>query len=183
MKKGFFWCVFLFMIAGLCSPAVALPVGIGAFTGLNVPIFQDDAGMGSLYGARLRLAVIPFLAVEPTLTFFHQGDATTEVRGEEIELDGGKSTALGVNVIMGSVSTPAGLRFYNVIGIASHAMKQEGTEDESRVAMSIGPGLEAKLGSQLALNVEARLHMISLEGGGARKNLGLTGGLIYYVGH
>ena len=62
-------------------------------------------------------------------------------------------------------------------------MKQEGTEDESRFALSIGPGLEAKLGNQLALNVETRLHMISLEGGGARKNLGLTGGLIYYVGH
>jgi hypothetical protein len=183
MKKCFFWSVFLFVMGGLCSSAMALPVGIGAFAGLNVPIVQDDAGTGALYGVRVRLTVIPFLAVEPTLTFFNQGDATTEVRGEEYELDGGKSTALGLNVILGSVGTPAGLRFYNVIGIASHAMKQEGAEDESRLALSIGPGLEVKLGTRLALNVETRLHMISLEGGGARKNLGLTGGLIYYVGH
>lgn len=183
MKKWLLWPVILLVMAGVCSTAMARPIGIGAFAGLNIPIVQDDAGTGPLYGVKLKIAVTPFLALEPTLTFFKQGDATAEVGGQEIELDGGQSTALGLNLIVGSAGLPAGLGFYGVLGFASHAMKQEGTEDESRFALSLGPGLQVRVHDKLAFNVEPRLHMISLEGGGARKNLGLSGGLIYYLGN
>lgn len=181
MKGWVFWPTILFAMGGLCSTAMARPIGVGAFAGLNIPIVQEDAGNGPLYGARLRLVMTPFLALEPTLAYLKQGDVSVEVGNEEIDLDGGQSTALGVNVIVGSVGPPADLRIYGILGVASHAMKQEGTEDESRFAMSLGPGLEIGVANKLALDFEARLHMISLEGGGARKNLGLSGGLIFFL--
>ena len=161
---------------------MARPIGIGTFAGLNIPIVQEDAGIGPLLGTRLRIGITSLLALEPTLVFFQQGDVTTQVGNQDVELDGGRSTALGINVMVGSVGPPTGMQIHGILGLASHAMKQEGTEDESRLAMSLGPGMELGVADKLALDVEVRLHMISLEGGGARKNLGLCGGLVYYLG-
>jgi hypothetical protein len=183
VRKWVLWPVMLLAMGAMSSTAMARPIGMGAFAGLNIPVVQEDAGNGPLLGTRLRIAITSFLALEPTLAFFQQGDVTTKVGNHDFELDGGRSTALGVNVIVGSVGPPAGVRIYGILGLASHAMKQEGTEDESRLAMSLGPGLELGVADKLALDVEVRLHMISLEGGGARKNLGLSGGLIYYLGN
>jgi hypothetical protein len=165
----------------LSSPALAVPIGIGAYGGLNLPIAQQDAESGSLLGAKLRIAVHPLIALEPSLTFFQQGDTEVDIAGQSMTLDGGKSTALGLNLVVGSAGPPDGLGFYGILGVASHATKQEGTEDQSRLAMNFGPGLEVGIAPGLALGLEARLHMISLDGGGARKNLGLSGGVIYYL--
>jgi hypothetical protein len=169
-------------LACLSGNAMAGPIGIGVGGGLNLPIAQDDAGSGFLYGARLRIALASFVAVEPSLSYFRQGDAEVDLHGQSVVLDGGQSTALGVNLVLGSVGPPGGMKFYGIIGLASHAMKQDGTDDESRLAVSLGPALEAKVGRNLALSLEARLHMISLDGGGARKNVGLSSGLVYYLG-
>jgi hypothetical protein len=165
----------------LVSPAAALPIGIGAYGGLNLPIAQEDAGTGSLLGTKLRIVVHPLLAVEPALTFFQQGDSEVDIAGQTEVLDGGQSTALGLNLVFGSVGPRDGVGFYGMLGIASHAMKQDGTKDESRLALNFGPGLEVGIGPGLALALEGRLHMISLDGGGARKNLGVAGGIIYYL--
>jgi hypothetical protein len=170
-------------LACLTADATAGPIGIGVHGGLNLPVAQDDAGSGFLYGARLRIAFASFAALEPSLSYFRQGDAQVKLHGRSDILDGGQSTALGLNLILGSVGHPSRMRFYGIIGLASHAVKQKGTKDHSRLAVSLGPALEARVGRNLALSVEARLHMISLEGGGARKNVELSSGLVYYLGH
>jgi hypothetical protein len=181
MRRGLSLSAILFVAAGLCQSAGAKPISIGAFAGLNVPIAQEDAGNGALFGAKLRVALGSIFALEPTLTFLQQGDATAQIGDEEFELDGGKSTALGLNFIVGSSGPPSGVSFYGVLGLASHALKQEGTEDQNRLALSFGPGAEIGVGDKLALDIQTRLHMISLDGGGARKNLGFSGGLVYYL--
>ena len=182
MRYGPILLVVLTLLSAPDAGAAAGPIGIGVGGGLNLPIAQDDAGSGFLYGARLRIGVASFAAVEPYLAYFRQGDAKVDLHGESVVLDGGQSTALGLNLILGSVGPPGGMRVYGIIGLASHAMKQEGTDDENRLAFNIGPALETGVGPNLALNLEARLHMISLEGGGARKNVALSAGLIYYLG-
>lgn len=182
MRYGPHLLLILCLLTGLSAAAAAGPIGIGVSGGLNLPIAQDDAGSGFLYGARLRIGVVSFAALEPSLSYFRQGDSEVDLHGGSIVLDGGQSTALGVNLIFGSVGPPGGMRVYGIIGLASHAMKQEGTDDHNRLAVSLGPGLETGVGPNLALSLEARLHMISLEGGGSRKNIGLSGGLIYYLG-
>ena len=182
MRRGPILLAIVALLTGLSAGAAAGPIGIGVGGGLNLPVAQDDAGSGFLYGARLRIGLTPFAAVEPCLFYFRQGDAEVDLHGESIVLDGGQSTALGVNLILGSVGPPGGMRVYGIIGLASHAMKQEGTDDENRLAVNLGTALEAGVGPNLALSLEARLHMISLEGGGARKNIGLSSGLLYYLG-
>ena len=183
MRKWLCFSAILFVMGGIYTVAMASDISVGVIGGLNIPIAQDDAGNGSLFGAKLRIAAISFLAVEPVLTFMQQGDAAAEIGDEEFELDGGKSTALGVNLIIGPSGPPDRVGFYGIIGVASHAVKQEGTEDQNRLAMSLGPGMQIALRDKFALDIDARLHMISLDGGGARKNLGLSGGLVYYLGN
>jgi hypothetical protein len=175
------WSLVVLVWGWLSSPACAIPIGIGAYGGLNLPIAQQDAESGSLLGGKLRIVVHPIIALEPALTFFQQGDAEIEIAGQRTVLDGGQSTALGLNLIIGSVVPPGGLGLHGILGLASHALKQEGARDESRLALSFGPGLEVGISPGLTLSLEARLHMISLDGGGARKNVGIAGGMNYYL--
>jgi len=182
VRRGPTLLVILALLTGLSTGVAAGPIGIGVGGGLNLPIAQDDAGSGFLYGARLRIGVASFAALEPCLSYFRQGDAEVDLHGESIVLDGGQSTALGLNLIIGSIGPPGGMRVYGIIGLASHAMKQEGTDDQNRLAVNVGPAVETGVGPNLALNLEIRLHMISLDGGGARKNTSISGGLIYYLG-
>jgi len=182
VRRGSILLAVLALLTGLSASAAAGSIGIGVGGGLNLPIAQEDAGSGFLYGARLRIGVASFAALEPCLSYFRQGDSEVDLHGQSVVLDGGQSTALGLNLILGSIGPPGGMRIYGVVGLASHAMKQEGTDDENRLAVSFGPAVETGIGPNLALSLEARLHLISLDGGGARKNMGLSGGLIYYLG-
>jgi hypothetical protein len=177
-----FGVVSAFLLLCLSPAVMAGPIGVGVYGGLNMPLAQDDAGSGFLYGAKLRITASSFLALEPTLAYFRQGDTQVDIHGRDMVLDGGQSTALGLNLIIGSAGPPAGMGFYGLIGLASHAMKQDGAEDQNRLGFSFGPGLEARVGRNLGISLDIRLHMVGLDGGGARKNIGLSSGLIYYLG-
>ena len=49
-------------------------IGVGAYGGTNIPIVQDDAENGALFGIRGRIG-IPFFTFEPSVNFLSNGDA------------------------------------------------------------------------------------------------------------
>ena len=70
MRKRLCFSAILFVMGGVYTTAMASDISVGVVGGLNMPIAQDDAGTGSLFGAKLRIAANSFLAVEPVLTFY-----------------------------------------------------------------------------------------------------------------
>ncbi|KPK99740.1 MAG: hypothetical protein AMJ91_06545 [candidate division Zixibacteria bacterium SM23_73_3] len=172
-------CIFL---VGASSVAAAGKFSIGGFAGLNIPIGQEDMGNGTLFGVKGRVLLLPFLGVEPNFVFSQYGDKEHNVGGETMTREGGDITSFGADAVFGSFSGFSQARFYGLLGINSNTLKREKIPDQTRLGLSFGAGIEFLPTDVFSIEVRARIHAISLDGGGGRDNLELTAGLNYYFG-
>lgn len=179
MKKSiltFSAILFLFIST---SSASATEFGIGGFAGINIPLAQEDVGNGILYGAKAKIQLLPVLGLEPNFVYSKYGDKALEDVGTR---EGGNITSFGADLVLGN---PVGFsrgRFFTLFGVSSNKLKREGLSDQTQLGLSFGTGFEFLATDVLGIEVRARLHGISLEGGGGRNNLQLSGGLNYYFG-
>ncbi len=186
MKKVLFvsFAFFFILLVATSSVATAGRFSIGGFVGLNIPIGQKDMGNGTLFGAKGRILLLPFLGVEPNFVFSEYGDKEHKnpITEEPMIRKGGKINSFGVDLVFGTFSGFSPARFYGILGINSNTFKREPFEDQTRLGLSFGSGIEFLPADVFSLEVRARVHAISLEGGGGRENLELTAGLNYYFG-
>jgi hypothetical protein len=176
-------------LATVCLLLLAVPqaqaqkLGIGAFGGVNIPIAQDDAASGTVFGIRGQLQAIPLIRIEPHVSFLKNGDYDATGIGGPFTLDGGKVTAFGINGILGSPLGGPGFGVGLVAGIGSYKLQVEGYEDDTRVGYSGGLDLALGLtGVPLRLNGRGELVVLPLEDGGSRKYALLTVGASYSFG-
>ena len=166
----------------LTSAASAAKFSIGAFGGMNMPIIQEDVGNGSVFGIKGRMMVMPFLGLEPNFVMSKYGDKDIDVLGQPMTRNGGDITSFGLDAVLGTFGGFSKVRFYGLVGLNSNSMKRDGIPNQTRLGVSIGTGVEFMAMDVLSIEVRARVHSISLEGGGGRDNVELTGGLNYYFG-
>ena len=57
--------ILLLGLALTAGAAHAAGIGVGAFGGTSIPVVQEDAKTGALYGVRLPVTVVPLLRLEP----------------------------------------------------------------------------------------------------------------------
>ena len=169
------------LVAAISAEAAATQLGLGGFVGMNIPVAQDDASSGALFGFRARLEFMPRLGAEAFFTSLNQGESSVEVWGRDMTVDGGSINSFGLNLIFGSMSSAQGAHFHFTGGIGSYSISRDGPPDESRFGYNFGPGLEIGLG-KVSVEIDAKFHVITLDGGGTRKNVGISGGLNYYFG-
>jgi len=182
MKKIVCLSMMALFLVGASSVASAGKFSIGGFAGLNIPIAQEDMGNGTLFGAKGRILLLPFLGVEPNFVFSKYGDKDHDILGGAQTREGGDITSFGVDAVIGTFSGFSKARFYGILGINSNTFKWEPFEDQTRLGLSFGTGIEFLPSDIFSIEVRARVHTISLEGGGGRNNLELTAGLNYYFG-
>jgi len=182
MKKIVCLSVTVLVLIGTSSLASAGKFSIGAFAGLNIPIGQEDMGNGTLFGAKGRVLLLPFLGVEPNFVYSEYGDKDHDILGETQTRKGGEITSFGADVVFGTFSGFSKARFYGILGINSNTLKWEPSEDQTRLGLSFGTGIEFLPTEIFSIEVRARVHAISLDGGGGRNNLELTAGLNYHFG-
>jgi len=184
MKRTVCLSLMALFLIGTASVASAGKFSIGGFAGLNIPIGQEDMGNGTLFGAKGRILLLPFLGVEPNFVFSQYGDKdhTNPMSGETMTREGGDITSFGVDAVIGTFSGFSKARFYGILGINSNTLKWEPHPDQTRLGLSFGAGIEFLPTDVFGIEVRARVHSISLEGGGGRNNLELTAGLNYYFG-
>jgi len=177
-------CLGLLGLLLLLAPtAQAQKLGLGGFLGLNVPVAQDDAGSGTIFGFRGQFQAIPLIRVEPHLSFLKNGDYDAPGIGGPFTLDGGKLTSFGLNGILGAPLGGPGFGVGLVAGIGSYKLQVESYEDDTRVGYSGGLDLSLGLtGAPVKLNGRGELLVIPLEDGGSRKHALLTVGAIYSLG-
>jgi hypothetical protein len=184
MKKSIpVFSAILFLLI-IVSTASAAKFSIGGFAGLNIPIAQKDVGNGTVFGVKGRAIVLPFLGVEPNFVFSKYGDK--DIKDDDGNLlgtrKGGDITSFGLDAVIGTFSGFSKMRFYGILGLNSNKVKREKIPDQTRLGLSMGAGIEFLPIDMLGIEVRARVHSISLKGGGGRDNLELTGGLNYYFG-
>jgi hypothetical protein len=179
MKRTSVLLLSFLLMAGAASDVLGSKIGLGGFAGMNIPIVQDDASSGTLFGFKGRFELLPNLGAEAFFTALDQGESSIEVWGKDMVVDAGSISSFGLNLILGSMSSEGGAHFHVAGGIASYSFNRDGVPDESRFGYNFGPGIEIGLG-KVSLEVSSRFHIITLDGGGSRKNLGVSGGLNYY---
>ena len=168
------------LVVGLISTANA-GWGVGGFGGVSVPIVQDDAENGTVFGGRLKLSVGGLLGVEPTVMFFTNGDWTMD-GVEGITFKGAEYNSVGVNLLLGGAGPVKAFRMFGVAGVNYYSQDMDFEHgDDSNVGWNAGLGLEFGAGN---IGIEGRgtFNLMKLEAGGSRKWAQITGGVNIYFG-
>jgi hypothetical protein len=169
------------------APAVyagPITLGIGGFGGINIPVVQDDAGSGTLYGLRAPVQLVPMLRVEPFVHFMKNGKYEVDGLGGPFEFDGGDLTAFGISGLLGApLNTPA-LGISLVASIGSYKYEEEGYDSETQAGFAGGIDVMIGLGPTTPVGISGRgeILVIPLEDGGSRKHVLLTVGAFYKFG-
>lgn len=181
MKKIICLSMLILLLMGTSSLAAEGKFSIGGFAGLNIPLVQDDAKTGALFGAKGRILLLPYLGIEPHFCYAKYAGKDVEVRDNSYTHEGGEITSFGADLVLGSVSGLGKTKFYGLVGINSNTYKREGISDESGLGLAFGTGLEFFAAEMVSLEVRAKYHPIKV-GDGGRVHLELSGGLNYYFG-
>lgn len=181
MKKSISVLGAILFLLIMVSSTSAARFGIGGFAGMNIPLAQEDVESGILYGAKGRIPLLPFLGVEPNFVY-SKGDKDFDIGGQSMSRGTLTITSFGADLVLGNPIGFSRGRFYALLGANANILKRKGMEDQTQFGLSFGAGFEFLPTEVLGIEVRARYHGISLEGGGGRNNLELSGGLNYYFG-
>jgi hypothetical protein len=181
MKKSIWVLGIILFLLIMVSSASATRFGIGGFAGMSIPLAQDDVKSGALYGAKGKIQLLPFLGLEPNFVY-SKGDKDFDIGGQSMSRGDLTITSFGADLVFGN---PVGFsrgRFYGLLGANANTLKRKGMDDQTQFGLSFGTGFEFLPTENLGIEVRAKYHGISLEGGGGRNNLELSGGLNFYFG-
>jgi hypothetical protein len=142
------------------APAGATTIGIGAFGGAEVPIVQEDAGSGAVYGIRVPISLMSFLSIEPYWSGASLSEADFESQGFTYERDGFDHDVFGAHFILGSLAVSDGFGFYPYVGIGSHTLKRTGSEDIQDVGFDFGVGVGLAILRKVRLDLRGEMNMI-----------------------
>lgn len=172
--KRLFATVFL---VALLAPAVAHAgtIGIGAFGGASIPVVQDDAKQGSIFGVRVPVHLVPLLMVEPYYAKSGLGDVEDTFAGLSYTRDGFDVSSYGANVML-SLGGP--LQFYPFVGIGQNTVKREGSDDQTLTGYNFGLGFGITPAPKLHVHLRGELQAI-VDGDASRKFGNVTAGLSY----
>jgi len=183
MRKVICLIIAVLFVAGSSSGAIAQAgkFSVGAFGGFSIPLAQDDAKGGALFGAKGRILLLPYLGVEPYFAMAQIKGKDAEAREETFTLGDGDITSFGADLVLGSISGLGKTKFYGLVGINSNSYKRERVPDESGLGFAFGGGVEFFATEMMSLEFRAKYHPIKI-GEGGRVHLDLSGGVNYYFG-
>jgi hypothetical protein len=169
--------IFALLLLALCvgagtAQAEDLQIGAGAFGGYAVPLIQEDAGSGVMFGVRVPVRVSSMFTIEPYYMSSSLDEVTEELGGIEYTRDGFDMTSFGGNVLL------FGSKFYPFVGLGSYQMTREGSEDLSELGWNFGLGLGFPLGEKFRLDVRGEMDMIVTDES-SRKFGAASAGLTY----
>jgi hypothetical protein len=167
----------LLVLALGATAAQARGIGIGAFGGTSIPIANDLAKSGSVFGIRVPVSLLPLLTVEPYASFSSLGDAEETFSGVSYTRDGGKNNGFGANVL---VTFGGPVKLFPIVGLGSYKIERDGSEDISDVGYNFGLGLGFAPIPNLELSVRGELNAVVTDAT-ARKAANVTVGAHYNV--
>ena len=170
-RNGILVLLLLVLAAGTASAA---SVGIGVFGGTSVPIIQDDNGNGTLFGARVPVALIPLVTIEPYYAKTAGKDKSQDIDGFPIPYEGIDVTSFGANVLL---TFGGKFQFYPFAGIGSFKMKRTAL-DESKSGYNFGLGLGLSPIPKFSIHVRGELAA-AIDAGTSRKWANVTAGVSY----
>jgi hypothetical protein len=179
MKTRLIGLLVAVLVLGTASTSVATGWGVGGFAGVSIPVAQDDAANGTVFGGRLKLSLGGLLGLEPNFTYAQDGDWNVDEVEETFK--GAKFTSVGVNLLFGGSGPVTALRFFSFVGAKYYSEDNDLRETDSRLGWNGGVGIEFGAGN-IGFEGRGGLELMTLDGGGSRKWGHITGGVNLYFG-
>jgi len=167
------------LVLGMASTSMAAGWGVGGFAGVSIPVAQDDASNGTVFGGRLKLSLGGILGLEPNFTYAKDGDWNVDQVDETFK--GSKFTSLGVNLLIGAAGPVTAMRFFSYVGAKYFSESNDFRDTDSRLGWDAGLGIEFGAGN-IGFEGRGGLELMTLDGGGSRKWAHITGGVNLYFG-
>jgi hypothetical protein len=165
------------LLLGTALPGAAnllAKIGVGAYGGTNIPIVQDDAENGGLFGIRGRIS-LPIITLEPSINFLGSGDAERTIEGVPVTFEAPKVTSYAFNVLWQSGFT------YGTVGIGRSSVDiPDGVGETTETTYNFGGGVEVGVGP-ISVDVSPRFFVINTADSASRKSVVLMIGANYYL--
>ena len=176
MKRSLALLLLSLCVSAAMAHAQELKIGAGAFGGYAVPVLQDDAGSGVMFGVRVPVSVSSMFTIEPYYMTSNLDEVTEDLGEPPVEYtrDGFEMKSIGANVIL------FGGKFYPFVGLGSYSQKRHGSEHIEQHAWNVGLGHGLPVSERIRLDVRGELDMIVTEDT-SRKFGGATAGLTYML--
>jgi hypothetical protein len=155
------------------------PVGFGLAGGLLIPVGQDDQESGSLFALKVRARLSSLFTIEPNIHIGKYGEVDITGVGAR---DGSSLKHYGVDILLGGAVAKTGLKPYAFIGGGIFNTKRDGDETTNKSGWSFGAGFSLGVRDDLDIDLRGRFNIASYEESSSKKSVGVTVGLIYYLG-
>lgn len=170
-----------------CQAGAIGDISVGPFFGMSIPVVNDDAESGPLYGIQARVGIFSFVALgvhfqgvnynDPELAFF-QG-TPNEFTGQK---DGGDATSFGVDAYLGSFTGAPGVKFYLVGSVGSYSWDRSYTDEVSEIMYGVGPGLEFAFPFNLGIEGRGMFEIVPKGNDATYKNVNWFVAVNYHFG-
>ena len=179
--------VALIVLLSATSAGAIVDFSLGAFGGMDIPVTNDVAQSGPLFGIQGKVSFTPFLAVGAFYRAASYGDVEgTFFEGTDDEftssIPGGDGKSFGVDAYFGRVSGMPGANFYLYGSIGSYKWTRDNVEDVSELAFGLGLGAEVVLPFKLGIEGRGIFQVVPTENSGSVKSFLWFIGANYHFG-
>jgi hypothetical protein len=179
MTKHLAGIVMVALVFGVAAPCAATGWGVGGFAGVSIPVAQDDAENGSVFGGHLKLSLGGMLGIEPNFSYVKDGEWTVDDVDETFEAS--KFTSFGINILLNGAGPVQAFRLVPFGGVKYYSEDHPDLDRDSRLGWTAGIGIEFGAGN-VGFEGRGALELMTLDGGGSRKWGIITGGVNLYFG-
>jgi hypothetical protein len=157
------------------TAGAVLDVSVGPYFGMDIPIANDAAKSGSLFGLQGKVSLLPYLAVGAYYSSSSLGDVDkTFFEGDPDQftdtLPGGDVKSFGLDAYFGMFGGVPGFKLYVMGSVGNWKWQRDFTDDVSEVVWRIGPGAELVLPMGLGIEGRGMFQIAPTDGGGSVKS-------------
>jgi hypothetical protein len=162
-------------------------ISAGAYYGMDIPVVNDQATSGGLYGVQAKVSLLNSLGLGLYYTSSSLGEVErTFFEGEPEEytdsLEGGDVSSYGLDAYFGTIGFAPGIKFYLVGSVGQWKWERNYTDEVSEIVWGLGGGAEFILPFGLGIEGRGTFRTVPTEGDGSIKSFVWWVGANYHFG-
>jgi hypothetical protein len=180
--------VALILVVSAGGAGAIVDFSAGAYGGMDIPVVNDEASSGRLFGVQGRVTVLSWLGLGAHFHKSTYGDVTeTFLEGTpdafESKLDGGETTVYAVDAYLGTSGSIGGVNVFLVGSFGKWKWTTEYKDDISEILWAVGPGVEYVFPFGLGVEGRGMFQIIPTDNDGSYKSVYWFIGANYHFGN
>ena len=177
----------LLLVMSASTAGAIVDISAGAYFGMDIPVANDQAQSGSLFGLQAKVSLLSYLALGAHYNSSSLGEVEhTFFAGEPEEfteaLPGGDVESYGLDAYFGTMGFVPGIKFYLVGSVGQWKWERDYTEEVSEIVWGLGGGAEFILPFGVGIEGRGTFRTVPTDGDGSLKSFVWFVGANYHFG-